>query len=370
MLQRQLKPVRIADSDKTLSRAQHTFNRQIRQIDKLRDQLAEWETTTTAYQQKYARELLPLMSASTELQTQLVHALHRSRDAKGLSRADRKKIGELILDLAEDILSERDDAAIKAIYNVYSDLDYDSMEAAERENVRTFLEDMFDLDLGEDDFESTDEVFQRAKAQFREKQSLDEAERLAEDRPRTQRKKTARQLQKEARAEADAQRMSQTIREIYRKLASALHPDRETDPQERERKTALMQRINLAYAKNNLLQLLELQLELEHIGETMITSLGDEKLRHYNAILKEQIRELKQELVHVHSAFCARFGVDPFTGTKPQTLLRSLDREIFAAQQDNRELEQDLELLAQPKGAKAWLKLLHRRAREGHPFPF
>jgi hypothetical protein len=369
MLQRQLKPVRIADSDKTLSKAQQTFNRQIGQIDKLRDRLAEWETTTAAYQQKYARELMPIMSASTELQTKLVHALHQSRDEKGLSRTDRKKISELILDLAEDILSERDDEAIKAIYNAYSDVDYDSIEAAERENVKTFLEDMFDLDLG-DDFESTDEVFQRAKAQFREKQSQDEAERLADERPRTQRKKTARQLQKEAQAEADAERMSQTIREIYRKLASALHPDRETDPQERDRKTTLMQRINQAYAKNNLLQLLELQLELEHIGETMITSLDDEKLRHYNAILKEQIRELKQELAHVHSSFCARFGIDPFTGTKPQTLLRNLDREIFTAQQDNRELQHDLELLAQPKGAKAWLKVLQRRARAGHPFPF
>ena len=51
--------------------------------------------------------------------------------------------------------------------------------------------------------------------------------------------------------------MSQSIREVYRKLAGALHPDRESDPQERERKTALMQRVNQAYAKNNLLQLLD-----------------------------------------------------------------------------------------------------------------
>jgi hypothetical protein len=236
--------------------------------------------------------------------------------------------------------------------------------------VKSFLEDMFDLDLGDEDFGSTDEVFQRAKEQFRDRHGPDETSGPQDEAAYTPRKKTARQLAKEARAEADALRLNQTLREIYRKLASALHPDRETDPQERARKTELMQRINLAYARNNLLQLLELQLEVEHIGENVITNLDDEKLRHFNAVLKEQVAELKQELAHVHSEFCARFRVDPFSGTKPETLMRNLQREIFSVERDNAELEQDLALLERPKGAKAWLRKLRTRAREGRPFPF
>lgn len=369
-MQRQLQTVRIAPSEKTLSKAQQAFNRQIRQIEKLRDQLRSWEENTARYRDKYVRELLPLLETSTGLQIKLVHALHGNREEKGLSRMERSKLVGVLLDLAEEILAEHDDEAIKAIYNAYSDVDYDTQEAAERDNVKAFLEDMFDLDLGDEDFDSTDEVFARAKAQFREKQSQDDMEDLENEEARTPRKKTAKQLAKEARAEADAQRLHQTLREIYRKLASVLHPDRETDPQERSRKTELMQRINRAYAKKNLLELLELQLEVEHIGESVIANLGDETLRRFNAILKEQIGELKQELVHVHSDFCARFGVDPFSGTKPETLLRNLGREIFAVQQDNAELEQDLALLARPKGAKAWLKKLRARAREGRPFPF
>jgi hypothetical protein len=53
------------------------------------------------------------------------------------------------------------------------------------------------------------------------------------------------------------------------------HPDREPDPHERERKTALMQRANHAYGKNDLLKLLELQLELEHIDQPAYTTLDD-----------------------------------------------------------------------------------------------
>ncbi|WP_143605999.1 hypothetical protein [Variovorax sp. 54] len=53
------------------------------------------------------------------------------------------------------------------------------------------------------------------------------------------------------------------MRDIFRKLASAPHPDRETDAQQRKVKTALMQKANQAYAANDLLALLELQLQLQ-----------------------------------------------------------------------------------------------------------
>ncbi len=49
---------------------------------------------------------------------------------------------------------------------------------------------------------------------------------------------------KESQQQVEEQQTSQSIRELYRKLVSALHLDREPDPQERERKTLLMQRIN------------------------------------------------------------------------------------------------------------------------------
>ena len=54
---------------------------------------------------------------------------------------------------------------------------------------------------------------------------------------------------------------TQSIREIFRKLASALHPDRETDRKGCEVKTALILQVNRAYAGNDLLTLLELQIE-------------------------------------------------------------------------------------------------------------
>jgi cobalamin-dependent methionine synthase I len=232
---------------------------------------------------------------------------------------------------------------------------------------------VFGFDLGDDaNLDSADEIMQRAQAQFEQQQAHFEAEQQAREERRATRKKSTKQLEKEARAEADTKQIKQSIREIYRKLASALHPDRELDPQERVRKTALMQRINHAYDKQNLLQLLELQLELEHIDRNAIGRLDEERLRHYNTILKRQIAELEHETMRVESIFCAQFGIAPFAVVKPETVMRDLSREIAHMRQANREMERDLRALEDAKGAKTLVKKLRRRppVDDFDDFPF
>ena len=78
-----------------------------------------------------------------------------------------------------------------------------------------------------------------------------------------------------------------------------------------------MQRVNQAYDKNNLLQLLELQLELEHIDQSAIDNISEDRLKHYNKILKDQLAELEQEIVHVEGGFRAQFGISPFVEVSP-----------------------------------------------------
>lgn len=373
MSKSQLVSVQIAGSGSPLSKGQKTFNSQIQQIEKLRAKLAAWDAATTAYQEKYSRELVPLFSTATELQHKLVHSLDRAAAQKDLTRTERRKLSELIADLAGDLLAERDDAELKAIYNKHSRSDYDSEEAAQVQDMKDMLEGMFGLDLGDDvGLDSPDEIMRRAQAQFQQQQAHYKAEQQTREERRGKRKKSAKQLEKEERAEADAKQIKQSIREIYRKLVSALHPDRETDPQEHTRKTALMQRINQAYDKQNLLQLLELQLELEHIDRNGIGRLDEERLRHYNTVLKRQIDELKIELMRVESGFCAQFGIPPFSSVKPETVVRDLADDIRRVQQEVREMEQDLVALEGAKGVKALLKKLRHRPPvddfDGMPF--
>ena len=101
---------------------------------------------------------------------------------------------------------------------------------------------------------------------------------------------------------------SKSVQEVYRKLVAVLHPDREPDARERERKTELMQRVNRAYGKKDLLQLLELPLGNERIDPAHLSNIADSRLKYFNKILKEQLAELEQETHQIEAMLKKRMS--------------------------------------------------------------
>ena len=292
------------------------------------------------------------------------HFLDRTCDKKGLTSPERRMIHDLVSRMAGDLAVERNDEELKNIYNKHSGSDLDKEAEASMNGLKSLLEDVIGVDLGDDlDMSSPEEIFKRAQAHMNEQQTQFEAERREHEEHQSKRKKTAKQIAKESQHQAEEQQTSQSIRELYRKLASALHPDREPDPQERERKTLLMQRINQAYDKKNLLLLLELQLELEHIDQATINNITSSRLKHYNKILKEQLNELEHEIFVTEDMFKAQFGMSPFERLTPSTLMRNLAADIVGIQQDIRELKSDLLAFQDIKKLKAWLKDMRRRQK-------
>lgn len=352
-----------------LSKGQQAFNKLIKQIEKKRAQLTDWEAAIPLYQQKYTSELLPLVEGLMDMQVKFLHSLDRASDHKEMKKSERGVIASLIVDLAGQLLSSRDDTELKAVYNKHSNSDYDSKEAANIKGMKSMLEDVLGVELGDDlNMSSPEELFQRVEAQMREEWAQENADRQAWEERRPKRKKSAKQLAKEAQQQAEEEQISLSIREVYRKLASALHPDRETDLQERERKTALMQRVNQAYEKRNLLQLLKLQLELEHIDQNAVNNISEERLKHYNKILKEQLAELEQEIMHVEGGFMAQFGISPFERVSPGTIMRDLASEIAEVQHTIRDIKKDVLAFEDIKKVKAWLKKIRRQAIEMDDF--
>ena len=356
----------------TLSKGQKAFNALIKQIEKKRARLAAWESAMPPYHQKYLSDWVPLIEASVDLRTKLVVCLDGAYDQKGFTKTERRTMADVITELAGELVAARDDAEMKRLYNRYSQSDYDREEAANLKGVQDMLEAVLGVELGEEmDLSSPDEFFARAQEKIQARQAEFDAERQAHEDRRAQRAQSAKRLAQEARQQTQQRQLSQSIREVYRKLVSALHPDRETDPLERDRKTALMQRVNQAYDKNNLLQLLELQLELEHIDQFALNNISDNRLKHYNKILKDQLAELDQEIQHVEDQFRAQYGLSPFVDISPSTILRDLVRDIVTMQQTNRDIEQDLQLFDDLKMIKVWLKAIRRQSRMtefGDPF--
>ena len=375
MTKTQLKTVSIARRHEQphLSKGQKTFNALIKQIEQGRAQLAAWEAVETPYKQKYATELMPLFKDSEELQIKMLRCLDNAFTQGNLSKAERRKLAALITDTTQELLLTRDDDEIKAIFNKHSDVDYDDAEAANQAELKSTLEDVFGFELDDDlDLNSPESILEHAQKKFLEQQAQEDVAHKAWQEQRAKRKKSPKQLAAEAREQVEEQQLRHSIREIYRKLASALHPDRESDPQERERKTALMQRVNQAYDKNNLLLLLQLQLELEQIDQAHINNVSEDRLKHYNKILREQLTELQHEIMRVEGGFMAQTMLDPFAAITPDSVLRNLDAEIISIKRAIRDLKRDLLAFGDIYKLKAWLKTWRQpRGRETvDDFPF
>ena len=342
-----------------LGKDQKTFNSLIRKIEGARARLAEWEQAIPRFRQKYVSELLPLQEKETALLIQLAKKYDFVHAQKGLTSGERRKLSALIVQLTQGILDRVADDEIKAIYNLHSQSDYDAEEAAEQARMKDLLEDVLGMKLGDEvDLRSPEEVLKRVEGEFRAQHEAEQEEAAARAQSARAQARAARQ---QAKREAEEKQLSQSIREVYRKMASALHPDREADPVERQRKTGLMQRVNDAYARGNLLQLLELQLQLEQIDVAHLANIGGERLKHYIKILRGQLSELEAELERVADGFCFEFGLSTFERIRPEGLMPIMKADLAHCAASIRGLQNDLDTAGDLRRLKAALKSFRMR---------
>jgi hypothetical protein len=355
--------ISVKTSATALTKDQKMFNTLIKQIEMRRNTLSAWETAIPIYQQKFSTVYNSLQDEFAQRQFAMVQQLDTAINHTKLTKTEQQTVHEMICHLAEPLLALDPDAdwhtELKVIYNQHNIGDYDSELADEARMLQDMMENELGINLGDDfDFAtaSPDDMLRRIHEHMSAMQEQEQSSTKT-------RKKSAKQQAKEEKLAAEAKEVSLSIREVFRKLASALHPDREPDPAERARKTVLMQRANSAYESRNLLQLLELQLELEHIDQAALLNLNDARLKHYNKILREQVNELNMEIDNTELQFRFRFNVST-PMLEPATLIQHLNLDIANMQQSLAELNADFQVFDDKKQLKSWLKDMRDMLRQ------
>jgi len=287
----------------------------------------------------------------------MVYALDRQYADKLFKKRDKEKIGHLISDICDDLISEYGIEELKPLHDKYSDFEYDALKQDADELAGEFLksmvQDLYGVDLGDDLDVSSPEKFHAFLRDLQEKETENQRHSVNSQ---TKRKKTKKQLEKENRLQQEEQNISQSIREVYRKLTSALHPDRESDPAERERKTGIMQQVNAAYAKKDLLRLLELQLQAEQIDQSHLNNITEDRLKSFNKILKGQLAELQLEIQQLQSPFIHQMNLSPDSVITPKVVLLRLRYDIREIKANITTLKNELKIFQTPAILKAWLK--------------
>lgn len=364
---RELLRVEPADGAR-LNPAQQRFNQLLAQLGKARAHLADWQQAATGFGHAIQDRLMPADRAVAEAQRRCLQALDallldppRGSRLTGRRRATLEAV---VLDLCAELLGggETADPEVIAIHDRYSGQSHQELENEREACEREFLEQLarkfgVEESLDREEPLSAEELGARLGAEFQARAAAEQAAWAAD--PAAQRAERNRQRARE-RAEAKRQvDLQASVRDIYRKLVRDLHPDRETDPAERDRKTALMQRINQAYEAGDLLTLLELQFQFEQLDPARLAQLSAERLQHYTAVLREQLKTVREQSRLELQRLQAEWDLpESFQPRVPADLGRWLERQLQARTQMAQEFGRVAEHLANPHQQRAELEQL------------
>lgn len=333
-----------------LSPAQRKYNALLEKIDKQKAALEQWQQAHHSCQQQVAGKFEPLRETLTQEQIKLVFFLDDALHRYKFSKTQTNQLIGLITHFCEQLIEETDDDDFITLAQGYlpepepelsaeeqAELD-DTLRAAFAQNFGIHLDESIDLD--------DPEAIKQAVLEHHSRQQQSQKPR----------KKTAKQLAKEAQEKAEAEAAQQSIQSVYRQLVKALHPDRESNADERARKTQLMQAVTVAYEEKNLIKLLELQLQETQISQ-QLHQLGDDKINAFIKLLDNQLRQLKTETQQIELNYKNMLGLSPWEKLSPKKLhsflksdIAQLEQKIKDIQHDRRLFERDIQAL------KAWLK--------------
>lgn len=355
--------VAVATPDKATTREQRAFNRLAEQIRRKRQDLADWQAWLDGYRERMAGEYEPLRRRQYDLELQLVRRLDAVLEP-GSGRRLGKATRATLLRYLDERIHELLDAGgagedeLAALLRKHADEDVEDLREQDRQFERELAESMIGGLFGEDVLDGhqgddAESLFRHVDEKLRERSAAAGARQ-----PRGKRAEAA--AERRAQAEREA---SQSVRDIFRKLASSLHPDRELDPAQRARKTELMQQATRAYQHNDLLQLLTLQVQGEQIDARHLAGLPDARLKHYNAVLRDQVAALEDEVAALAQAAAMELQVlDP--APSRSGLERQLRMRVAQLRQWCAEAEGEIAALDDPSGREALAAVLQARFRD------
>jgi len=287
-------------AEKTLSKEQQTFNRLIKRIEKLQAELEKSARTLDQKLDFYGKQIYPLEQREIVLLKDLTRSLYQFfQESHLFSRNDRAILGEIISVQWHNIIhleQTEPDAEFKEIFRAVEHRDYDEAAEEELDSIKEEMQARFadmglDLDLEDMDRTLTEEELFEKITQIRE-----QLQQQAKRNGAAPKRKTKKQLEKEANEKKAEEARAKSLNSIYKQLVKIFHPDLEQDPDRRLEKEELMKKLTTSYKSGDLHTLLKLELQWIQQEGVDLDKLTDEKLALYNESLKQQTNELEEEL--------------------------------------------------------------------------
>lgn len=143
------------------------------------------------------------------------------------------------------------------------------------------------------------DFFEKQQAEFHQQQNEEfDFEKMFGGR-RFERKKTAKQIEKEKKEKEVEDLLNKDINKLFKELAKVIHPDREQDPTLRDKKENLMKQLSNARDNMNIGEILYIKMLIDDlVPENGIeTAFNDDSIKRFVKIIKAKITELENSNV-------------------------------------------------------------------------
>lgn len=347
--------------DAPLSPAQQRFNALLGRIEALSGQIQRLQGWSDRCRFAHIQTLRESVQQAQLHRKNLLLLVHDRLQSSDLTDRQRRMARALVLGLIGQLAATAD-PQVQALADLYVS-EEDTQEAAqEQAEAAQRLRERIEQALGQPidqpgQYQTPEAMMQAGMRQWQRQQEADAQRKAAKRAARKAHKQRAAaeqgQVPPALLREADAK---SAIRTVFRQLASALHPDREPDEQERLRKTALMSEANAAYEKKDLSTLLRLQMQVAQVNPQSTSRMADDKLMALSLLLKAQVAALEDDLDQLQSRLSRELCVSIRSDTDEATWAQSLQRLQADQRHISDSLGADLRRIQNEAEFKRWLK--------------
>lgn len=349
---------------------QREFAKLLEVIETTGQRVQELERLHGLYRAKFGQILPALKAQQDGLSRQTAMFLHARLQQldlaapASLTASHRKSIGRMIVSLSIE-LAQAGDAQMRAIHDLYSHESIDEMDAAGMDGMLDFLDEMGVELPSASGKVSAAQMAQAALNAIREKVAHQEeiaAQRQARrDEKRAAKKKAdPKEQAKLARSEQAAQDAQGALKNIYRQLARQLHPDRAENDVQRALNHDLMSEANTAYDRQDLLALLKLQLKVSQIDASAMSSVAEEKLKSWVALLRAQAKDLQAKHAQQQMQMSYEFHLPAHQAITQAHIEQSLKMAVQDYDETLHQMRSDLEMMKNDANLKRWAKASSR----------
>ncbi len=346
-----------------LSPVQKRFNELLARIELLTHQVQRLQAWSDRHRHAHVQALYTAAQQARQLRKSLLLFLQEQLHSADLTaqqqRMARNKLRSLL-----DLLSPLADPQVQALADLYADDEVDQEEAQElaeaAERVRAKIEAALGQPIDNPSQYRTPEAMVAAgMRQWQRQQEADDDRKAAKRAARKAKNKPVAE-----KAEVQQTDAKTALRTIYRQLASALHPDREPDEQERKRKTSWMSEVNAAYEKADLSTLMRLQMQVTQVDPQANARMADDKLQAMCLLLKEQLSALEDDLDQMQFRLSRELCIPVRADADEAAMTQALQRMQADQRHEVESLESDLRRIAHEAELKRWLKEQAQLAKE------